>query len=1629
MQPSFVAYLLNCGSLFGARLKLACPIEPSSEPRLQFSSLRHANKAEVTMHLFGWEIGGAANPFARPMVRSSARRRPANQRGMFETLENRLVLAVALRPGPAADEVVVTPSANAEEFEVRLGPAIVSNAGNRPLDQTVVDMRTFPSADQRYAIPTEIAGPLFQIDTGERYSLTAAGNPQIGELPRGIFGYRSFDIDRQLIETIHVAKHELAADTTLVSDLTAGDTSFLIANASGWSNEPTESAESRSLAWYGYTDSTGFTYADYSYTRNFASDFNDGLWAPGGIWFDSSVDAYRVLLNEPWEGPAIAAGTAVRNATAGPALSEPFPTSLISSPIRWPQLSATIGGEWENGQYDDFAFRPGTAFIQVGSSVDASIWNNIAFGPEQDFPGAVLTTVVSPGASTIALDLDILAKRVTSFAGDYNQDGAVDAADYVLWRKGLGSTRLVPFSGADGNGDGAVDELDYEKWRGSSGSDISISIDSAAATHGTATIVAGAAGEVIHYESPPWFVGADVIHYSIRDVTTGATYSSHIVIEALGSNFGQDANIVATLESQSQVVEGNDAPRILFDASYSTAQGQTLSAAGLLEPFSDPADEMVVRLLSGPAHGTLSVNYDGTFQYTPLGGFVGIDVFRYEAFDGLNTTSAAAAIEVLSLEELLESRLHDIGIAMLNYREVHDRFPIANDGALFDANGAPFLSWRVHLLPYLGLQSLYDQFRLDEAWNSPHNLPLLDEMPDIFRSANELAGGTTTRMQTFTGPDAPFGNRALGSNQIGPRPSEFRDDAQHTILVVESAPDAAVPWTKPDDLEFDANNPLAALGTTVGEHFQAVMADGATITLPTSIDADTFKALVTIDGDEIVDAHTLRREFYQSNAGLQTPEVFGRDRDEFYFKQLAIAMHAHLDARGRFPVSGSGNFDEQGNPYLSWRVHLLPYLGYRNLYDRFNLDEPWNSANNLPLLAEMPDLFRSADDAAYTATTRVQTFTGPDAPFGYRPAGTDQVGPRNVDIVDGFSNTILFVEAGVAEAVPWTMPEDLAFHENNPLSGIDLSRGIRAAFFDTSQATLRPDIPASDFAALVTRAGGETVSASNFEWSGSGQFKSPLQRQNDLKQIIIAMLNYESARSRFPVNRLDAEGAPLLSWRVMLLPYMEQGNLFDQFHLDEPWDSPHNLSLLEFMPDVYRSIGDPADSVTTRLMHFHGPDAPFPSATDSNQLGPQFHSISDGASRTIAFVEAGPENAAPWTKPVDLPLYPNSPFSVLGQLDEAFLAAFFDGHIETLPTSRSAGDLKARITHQGGEDTTVPNSIVTDPGFFVIHSGGDTKTNEFGVDSFYVVLDRPPTGEVVIGLSVSDDTVSVLDRSQLTFTAETWNIPQQVGLRGVDNLAVNADRTVQVTVSVIDALSAAEYQAVPTQVFAAAIVDDELGPPALPGDYNLDGNVNAADYVIWRRGSITVNQQPYRGADGSGDGRVDQSDYQMWHNNFGAALLPPASTAAGVSAESATTSGGALRADQGAAADDAGQLFISAQSMTPSSWRLPVKSGLPLGALGSMDTQTSIEQSIKHLALGLSRPARADRLFETHWPMVEQLIDSAVVSDLLLLTIERLENENQPETTAPEAIEAAFAEEADGYELNERLTHAFVDLR
>jgi prepilin-type processing-associated H-X9-DG protein len=189
---------------------------------------------------------------------------------------------------------------------------------------------------------------------------------------------------------------------------------------------------------------------------------------------------------------------------------------------------------------------------------------------------------------------------------------------------------------------------------------------------------------------------------------------------------------------------------------------------------------------------------------------------------------------------------------------------------------------------------------------------------------------------------------------------------------------------------------------------------------------------------------------------------------------------------------------------------------------------------------------------------------------------------------------------------------------------------------------------------------------------------------NNLKQIGLAMLNYESANGVFPpALTLDPEGNPLLSWRVLLLPYLDDSGLYEQFKLDEPWDSPHNKPLLAKMPKVYECPSLPqAGSENSIYQVMIGPGTLFEKAE-----GIATKDVTDGSSNTLMVLES--KAPIPWTQPSGLALQANKPIEGLGSGHPGgFNALFADGSVRFIKNSTSPTTLEALATRNGGEVVT-----------------------------------------------------------------------------------------------------------------------------------------------------------------------------------------------------------------------------------------------------------------------------------------------------------------------------------------------------
>ena len=191
-----------------------------------------------------------------------------------------------------------------------------------------------------------------------------------------------------------------------------------------------------------------------------------------------------------------------------------------------------------------------------------------------------------------------------------------------------------------------------------------------------------------------------------------------------------------------------------------------------------------------------------------------------------------------------EPELKSLGLGMWQYETTEKRFPAA---AIYDERGKPLLSWHVELLPFLGEYELYNEVRLDEPWDSEHNLPLVKKMPAVYASprAGDLGGKTVYLV--------PTGKETIFFDDKGTSPQQITDGTRTTILIVEADAEHAVQWTKPEDLPIDKEKPAAGLGKGPGGRFTVLGADGAFHRVPGDIDAAALWRLFTRAGGEQIE--------------------------------------------------------------------------------------------------------------------------------------------------------------------------------------------------------------------------------------------------------------------------------------------------------------------------------------------------------------------------------------------------------------------------------------------------------------------------------------------------------------------------------------------------------------------------------------------------------------------------------------------------------------------------------------------------------------------------------------------------------------------------------------------------------
>lgn len=201
-----------------------------------------------------------------------------------------------------------------------------------------------------------------------------------------------------------------------------------------------------------------------------------------------------------------------------------------------------------------------------------------------------------------------------------------------------------------------------------------------------------------------------------------------------------------------------------------------------------------------------------------------------------------------------------------------------------------------------------------------------------------------------------------------------------------------------------------------------------------------------------------------------------------------------------------------------------------------------------------------------------------------------------------------------------------------------------------------------------------------------------LQALNNLRNVGIACQNFASgSKAELPAQAIRSENdKPLLSWRVSLLPLLDNAVLHRKADLSQPWDSDANKVLRESCPPVLQAPGSPADgTLQTSWFTIVGEDTPFP---EQGLVNLNDISKADGLGNTLMFVEAT-EMKIEWAEPKDIPFsaLKASPNKLSGKgpsthrRDGKFAVVFCDGHGRFMNGDIDPAVLRALATWRGKE--------------------------------------------------------------------------------------------------------------------------------------------------------------------------------------------------------------------------------------------------------------------------------------------------------------------------------------------------------
>lgn len=448
------------------------------------------------------------------------------------------------------------------------------------------------------------------------------------------------------------------------------------------------------------------------------------------------------------------------------------------------------------------------------------------------------------------------------------------------------------------------------------------------------------------------------------------------------------------------------------------------------------------------------------------------------------TGSTAIPGSPAAQKAMSKNNLTQLMLAVHNYHDVYNKFP---ESAITGPDGTTKHSWRVALLPFLEQRDLYEEYKLEEPWDSPNNRKVLAKMPAVFRNPTTPPTSTDACYLGLVGPDTAMGADLNSSRAI----KDIADGSSNTIFLVEAKRN--IPWTKPEDIPYAEGSPVPSLGGFHAGGFHVALADGVSRFQAASTNQAALRKLMnrhdTVAGNAASSPTTTspaspRLELPPlgkppadsldlSNPIAKAQDAAKKAESSRNLSVLGRAFHTYRETSAKSNFPGGINVHPKDKGKHSWRVAILPFLGdddAMQIARRYRYNEPWDSTHNRQFLDEMPDIYRhpyAPKDSIYPSYFLLSG--------AGTAGGTDTTTVRMRDIKDGMANTILLIEGW--RDIPWTKPEDIPVNPTVKLpkfGGYHLD-GANIVVVDGRVKFLPLSTPETTIRALITISGGETI--------------------------------------------------------------------------------------------------------------------------------------------------------------------------------------------------------------------------------------------------------------------------------------------------------------------------------------------------------------------------------------------------------------------------------------------------------------------------------------------------------------------------------------------------------------------------